>query len=705
MRPSTMEAEAPRTTTTRDGRLPELQALRTVAVLLVVLYHLWPAYLQGGYVGVDVFLVISGYLISSHIMRGVVERGSFSLTDFYVRRIRRLLPAALVVLMVVGITTLIWMPQTTWNDTGQQIVASAFYVENWALVANSVDYLGAAASDSSVQHYWSLSVEEQFYLVWPLLLLLSWALLRRANRSATRRSLGLVVGIVGAASLLFSILSTDADQASAYFNTFGRIWEFAAGALLAVFLPLVRLRPWQGILSTWVGLAAILFTAVVYTSTTPFPGWTALLPVFGAAAVIAGGSPPGRFSLAPAMRWRPVQVVGDISYSVYLWHWPLIVIVPVVLQQPLGGPLKVAILIASLGVGWLSKRFLEDPLRAGPLPWRRAAGEPRRRTIFIGALCGMLIVSSVGGVAWASSSARIASAESAMKSLGDPLTIECFGASALADSGACPSSSDTSGDEIYPDPLIARRPTSAGCQQANGSDAVRSCDFGSSSSAAPRVALAGDSHASQWLAPLSVIADDEGWHLETFLRAGCFLQVLPAGANGSERRCSDWNAKALREIVAGHFDVVFVSARSTLVGGGAKPVEQQKAEAARMRAAWAPVIAGGARVVVLRDIAQPSNGGIYDAPTCVLENEHSDAAAVCSVARERAIVPDPQVLAAQNEGSVDVIDMNDFLCTADRCSTIVGDVLVYGDGNHLTALYATTLAPYLAEKVAATGSL
>ncbi|MET0724723.1 MAG: acyltransferase, partial [Leifsonia sp.] len=199
---------SPARTRAPSGFLPEIQALRTVAVMLVVVYHLWPAYLPGGYIGVDVFFVISGYLITAHIVREVVDKGSFTLRGFYVRRIRRLLPAALVVLAIVGLATFLWAPMTLWNDTGKQIVASAFYVENWALVANSVDYLGAAVDSSPVQHFWSLSVEEQFYLVWPILIATAWLVLRRLRRGASRNRLGMILVAIGAASLVFSIIAT-----------------------------------------------------------------------------------------------------------------------------------------------------------------------------------------------------------------------------------------------------------------------------------------------------------------------------------------------------------------------------------------------------------------------------------------------------------------------------------------------------------------
>lgn len=690
MEPSTRTLALPDATSRGRVFLPELQALRTLAVMLVVLYHLWPSYLQGGYIGVDVFFVISGYLISAHIIRGVTGGTRFSLTAFYVRRIRRLLPAALAVLAVVAIATALWAPQTTWNDTGEQVVASAFYVENWALLFNAVDYLGAAADSSPVQHYWSLSVEEQFYLFWPVLIMLGWWLVRRFARRPRRELLMISTGLLLALSLAYSIWATYDDQATAYFNSLTRVWEFAAGASLAVLLPSLRIPRGVAIALGWLGLAAITMAAVLFTGGSPFPGWIALLPVLGTVAVIAGGSVDGPASLAPVMRLRPVQWAGDISYSIYLWHWPLIVLVPVILRHPLDTPLKVAVLVASLAIAWASKVFIEDPLRDGPLPWRRTAASPRKRQVFVAALAGMVVVSLLGGAMWAASETRIAAGTAALDAIGDPLTVPCLGAAALAASASC---TDDATAKVVPDPLIARRSLSGeNCQQNGGSVAVLRCTFGDES-AGLKVALAGDSHASQWLGPLKLVAARNGWRLETYLRSGCFLQELPDSANGSDQRCATWNRAVEKDLVAGHYDVLLVSARSSVIGGGPKTVEQQQADATRMRAAWGKVVGAGTEVIVIRDIPQPANDGVYDAPTCVLE--HADAYERCVTSEKGSLVPDPQLAAAKDLHGVAVLDATNSFCQDGRCPIVIGGVLVYGDGNHMTGLYAQTLAPAL----------
>ncbi|MET1016050.1 MAG: acyltransferase family protein [Leifsonia flava] len=685
---------------TAPGFLPEIQALRTVAVLLVVVYHLWPGYLPGGYIGVDVFFVISGYLITAHIVREVVDKRSFTLTGFYVRRIRRLLPAALVVLAVVGVATLLWAPQTLWNDTGKQIVASAFYVENWALVANSVDYLGASVESSPVQHFWSLSVEEQFYLFWPILIAAAWLLIARGRAASARTRLGLTLAGIAVASLVFSVIATYSDQPSAYFNTFTRVWEFAVGGVLAVFAARLSLRPWQSIAATWAGLVAILVSAVVYTSGSLFPGWIALLPVVGTAVVIAAGHADGRLSLSPVMRSRPVQFVGAISYSVYLWHWPLIVLLPIILERALDTPFRIALLFGSLLVGWLSKKYIEDPFRSGTIGWRSGTATPnptvRPRLVFAMAAVGMVVVASIGAAQWAQSEARIAQSESALRAVTDPAALPCFGAAAAVPGSGCAPATTSEG--VLPDPIIARDDGAAdGCQQSTGSTEVLVCSFGSKAPGALRIAVAGDSHAGQWVGALKTLAIDSGWHLDTYLRSGCGLAKLPDSAVGGAQRCATWNDKALRAIVAEQYDAVIVSTRSSVVGGGAKSESQQAADASAMVGAWTEIQASGARVIAIHDIPQPANGGVYDAPTCVMENPDP---APCATSMSSSIVADPQVAAARELGSVEVIDLAPYFCVDDSCPAVLGSVLVYGDGNHMTALFAQTLTPYLGAELA-----
>ncbi len=376
---------------------PEIQALRAVAVGAVVLHHGWPAVAPAGYMGVDVFFVVSGYLITALLLREVDRTGRISLGAFYLRRARRILPAAMAVLLAVSAATLAFAPYREWNPFFREIVASAFYVENWRLAADSQLPASADLESTPVQHFWSLSVEEQFYLLWPLLVIAAlWFVHRRS--ASLKRTLAIVLGAVTALSFAWSLVLTASDHNLAYFSTFGRGWEFGVGGLLALLVNAVpglmadRWRAGRSLVS-WLGLALIIVPIVTFVDTEAFPGLWVLLPVSGTLAIIWAGMPATRWSTAGVVGLRPVQWVGDVSYSLYLWHWPIFMFVPMITGVPSPPALMVALVGVSLLVAWASKRYIEDPFRrrGGPI-----GSHPR---VLAGALAftlaGVLAIGSV----------------------------------------------------------------------------------------------------------------------------------------------------------------------------------------------------------------------------------------------------------------------------------------------------------------------
>ena len=426
---------------------PELQALRALAVVLVVVFHLWPWVLPGGYVGVDVFFVLSGFLITSHLARELVRTGSVGLTQFWARRIRRLLPAAFTVLLVSIAATVIWLPRSIWEQTYQEIGAAALYVLNWLLAANSVDYLAADNTPTIVQHFWSLAVEEQFYIVWPALILVAVAAARRISGrlrpeavdsvQASLAAAAIALGIVAIGSFAYSVFETARSQPSAYFITPTRAWEFAAGGLLGL-VPVsahLRLSPRLAIAirgaASWLGLGAIIVAAFIFSDDSPFPGYIALLPVMGAVLVIWAGDVRHAWAPTAVAGFGPVQLVGDLSYSIYLWHWPLIILYPVRRGFPPSLPGGLLIFGLSVALAWVTKVFVEDPVRTRTF-WTAS----RRRSYGLaGALMSVTLVIVIGATVRLDQE-RAAQLERLEAGLAGQLA--CFGAEALAAGADCP---------------------------------------------------------------------------------------------------------------------------------------------------------------------------------------------------------------------------------------------------------------------------
>ncbi|UAJ80063.1 acyltransferase [Leifsonia sp. ZF2019] len=343
------------------GHRVEITALRVFAIGAVVTYHYWPEALPGGFVGVDVFFVISGFLITTHLLRQIDAEGRINLRSFWMRRAARLLPSALTVIAVVAVLTPILVPVADRHQTAVQQVSSLFFVQNWALVFQSVDYLTAGAPPTALEHFWSLSTEEQFYVILPLVFcaVIAAAGIVRVSRGR----LFLLLGALAGASFALSVVLSVTDPAGAYFNTGVRVWEFLAGAALC-FLPRpnTRLGPWLAVS----GAALLVLSVLFITPSMAFPGWVALAPVSGATLFIAAGAR----SLGPALTKvcsnRVAGYVAIRSYAIYLWHWPVLILAPLLVAtftSALPVPASPLLLVAALGVSLilaeLTHRFVE----------------------------------------------------------------------------------------------------------------------------------------------------------------------------------------------------------------------------------------------------------------------------------------------------------------------------------------------------------
>jgi peptidoglycan/LPS O-acetylase OafA/YrhL len=685
--------QAPITTGPRAVRT-DIQGLRAIAVSLVLAYHLAPHSLTGGFTGVDVFFVISGFLITLHLLERLPERPR-DLAAFWSRRVRRLLPASLLVLAVTLVGSRLVAPETQWENTARQARAAVLYVVNWLLARDAVDYLAADNAPSPVQHFWSLSVEEQFYFVWPVLILLLAALARAGRRRPLPVVLG-GMGVLVVASLAWSIHQTATDPAAAYFVTPTRMWELGVGGLLAG-LTLVRpgrLQPRVAVPLAWAGLAAIGWTAVTYTGDTPFPGWQAAAPVLGTAAVIAARPEHGRLSPGPLLGLRPVQWLGDISYSVYLWHWPLIVLYPQATGHALTWADRGAILAATLTLAAVTKVLVEDRFRAAR--WGVPLPKP-----FALAAAGMAAVVGLAALQVAEVHQRSEDAALALaRGLDghDP----CFGAPALGRDD-CPRVPYA---DIVPAPINATQDKAdAYDEQADGHNCwayrprfpMRECVFGDRD-AAQTVVLTGNSHAGQWLPTLQKIADDQHLRIVTLLASQCAVsdarQVSDTAAHAAA--CLRWVRRVTVRVTELHPDLVVMSNRISVdpdvrtVGTG---LQQRYAAGYRtVLDAWRDA---GVRTLVIRDTPAPT----FRVPDCVAEKKA--AYRECDGTRAEWLPPAPEqeVVTAMRSPLVTFADLTDHICGPTVCGVVTGGVLTYFDGSHLTATYATTLADYLAPLV------
>ncbi|MPZ84854.1 MAG: acyltransferase family protein [Actinophytocola sp.] len=687
------ESGPPRTEAARTSRgfRTDIQALRAIAVLAVVVNHLWPGSLTGGYVGVDVFFVISGFLISSHLDREIVATGRVRLGRFYARRIRRLLPAAFLVLAFSLVAAYFLLPYPRWEAIAQESFASATYWENWLLAAKSVDYSAADAAASLVQHYWSLSVEEQFYLVWPLLLLGLFLVRRRSAQL-------IGIAVVGVGSLAFSVYYTQASPSEAYFVTPVRVWEFALGAIVALAGARLGLPRIAAGLASFAGLAMIIGSAAGYDHHTPFPGSLALVPTVGTALVIIAGQRPGRqWHTVVTASW-PVQFVGNISYSLYLWHWPLILLAPFALKDVLRAgtlptPYVFAVLGAALLLAFGSKYLVED---------RGMALTRHTGATFTAMIAGLVAVSTVAyGLAW-TYDRLVVQAEREVEVTAQR-TVSCHGAQARIPANECR-------EPFGPARVVDMGPANKYYENAPECRALDDymvgskkttlvCDFSRGARSPEVVWLVGDSHAQQWQGPMFDLARERRWVLKLSYLGGCpFADIEFSGYHGpapetNTRPCMEWTAKMADVIADDSPSAVVVSfyAREEFADDGTDRSQTEQYRAG-LEPFWKKWTDAGARVAVLSD--PPLNAEVR-ALDCASLN--ADDPAACAVDRRVAQPPDPlsEVASTSRNPEVSFVDLTNYFCDKRRCYTVVGNVVVYYDANHLNLEFSRSMKPMI----------
>jgi len=663
--------------------IPHVQGLRAIAVLCVVLYHFWPGRLTGGYIGVDIFFVISGFLITGHLMRELTATGTVRLGQFWARRARRLLPASLLVLLFCAVVVMspYLMPTSALPNEVREILASTFYVENWYLALNSADYLNHAGSPTTVQHYWSLSLEEQFYVMWPLIMLFAAWIGVKWFRGERRRTVIGALGIVTVVSFVFCVIFTITNPAPAYFVTFGRMWQFGVGALIAL-IPMLRVRNALGsFLLGWGGILLLLYVAFTFDAQTPFPGYVAALPTLGAAAVIAASNTDRWWYPTRILAIRPAQFVGDISYSLYLWHWPLIVIAPSVPFWGLTIYHRVALLALCFVLAWLTKRFIEDPARR----WKVLTSRPPRVTLWT-SLAAMMVVALVAGTAWLVNAPLYSQGTRDIAALQENPP-ECFGAASVLDASCA--DADFAG-EILPAPGFAGidRPEHPQCFVQLTDSRPVSCTFGSDDPDAPRIALIGDSHAYQLLTTFQRMADENGWQLVTWFKGACPWNTTPLSTPGAfGAACTEWRERVQNAIDDADLDAVFTAALATTPYSSAGYDSSHDAAVAGYREAWSTVQERGIPVITVVD-----NPVWETDPNKCLRTR--DVAECDGVRSDVLVADDPLKEAASGLDAATLLDFTDVYCGAELCAPVVGGANIYRDQDHLTVTFADTLAPW-----------
>lgn len=698
----------------------DIEGLRAVAVIAVVLFHAGVVFLPGGFVGVDVFFVISGFLITGMLWRETSSSGTVSLRRFWGARARRLLPASVLVGVVTIIASALLLPPLQAKTVGIDAITSALYVSNYWFAFTGVNYFGREnlLSPSPFQHYWSLGVEEQFYLVWPLLILFTAWVIRRFRRGrmggpASPTPYLVVLVLIAAVSFFLSVVLTYVLPPFAYFSLPTRAWQLALGGIVAFTIPWWRKTlPVAGAaVLGWVGLAMIVSAYLLIDGTLLYPGVAAVLPTVGAALVIAAGCVTSTRGVGALLGTAPMRAVGQVSYSWYLWHWPVLVLAPAALGHKLGVGATVAAVALSLLLAFLTMRFVENPVR-----FSDALRNSPRRSLAMGGvttaaavIAGVVTLVSVQTPVGRGPDATPLRVTAAPVPIGSPIQDFDAAVRSTFDQVQAGVAASLSMTEVPPNltPALDGQAQQVSSMQSQGClrvvpfDSRPNPDCVTGSSNAPvTVALVGDSQAAMFNPAFEALTAERGWRLLRMARVACPIVDLPTSRRFDAMaetfsRCAHWRAGMMARLRAERPTLVVVSSARAYGNSGLGIWGQPSFN--NFDSGWvgglgrftAEMRALGSQVLVLG----PTPGATGLVPVCL--SAHMNDPMACSFPVPRWASPAGIAL---ERNTVELsggqyADTTELFCSSGRCPVIVGNVMVFYDAGHLSREYSLTLSP------------
>lgn len=648
--------------TAAASKRTDIQGLRGLSALIVIVYHVWTERTAGA---VDVFFVVSGYLLFASLLRQHAATGSADLLRYGAGILRRLMPAAVVMLLLTVVISAAFLPQSRWRESISDGYAFSLFIENRALAARGVDYLARDSVPTPFANAWAISTQAQAYVMMAVLMvgvILLGRLLRRR-----RLSQFLIIGGATVFSFGWAIFTVGVNPVAAYFSTNARLWEFTAGGLMAIVVTMhAASERWRDALS-WLGLTMLLSTGPLFGLTGQFPAWASLWPVAGALLIMWCGADGAVRGAGRLLAWRPLQMLGDVSYGVYLYHGALLTFALLAFETPrLDLTQGFGLTAATIGLASFSKYVLERPLR-------RLLEGASHGVCFLYAAA--LVLVCTGAVALWGQYERLQSSK-AWQALAY--------AEQLPGGMADPDAPISPRKPILPAPIIASRDVgdvyADGCHVAQGVTEARACLYGPAD-AGVTIALVGGSHVAHWTPAFQALGRRQGWRIMSMTKSSCPFWGRAWSSEGKAwPECGVWNAAALRRLLAEKPDIVV-----SLANFEALPEERLRI-APETLALWRTLGEAGIQVLALRDTSGLSING----PECVELYGADDAR--CEASRPRGELSPAPTSWPQN---VTYVDPADWVCGPTACPAVIGNVMVFFDKDHFTATFSRSLAPRL----------
>ncbi|WP_373446114.1 acyltransferase family protein [Salinicoccus bachuensis] len=647
---------------------PEIEGLRIVAALLVAIYHIWMQRVSGG---VDVFFLVSGFLITASLLSKVRKDGTVNFFDFILGLAKRLFPAAFTVLLTVIITSYFILPETQWTQTIKEVFASIFYYENWQLALSNTNYLDQTNEKSPVQHFWAMSIQGQFYVIWFFIIMAALWTSQKLKREI-KKTLFVILTLLTVASFGYSIYLTEVNQPWAYFDTRTRVWEFALGGLLFLFITRIKLPALMSGLAGWLGLIALVSCGLLLDVGGRFPGYVALWPVVAAILVLSAGENPTRFGVEKFLGSRPMRKLGGYSYGLYLWHWPIVAFYYAVMNtKEIPVIHGILIILVSFVLSWIVTNVVEKPIRS-------IKGKKNYRPKVAAALLIMAIPVFIANTVW-SSSIKENIAESTMASAQD-----FPGAMAVENDMDIFYDRNT---PLLPNPTNLESDVAntyeIGCHHEDGQQDLPVCEYGDLENPKYEVILVGGSHVVPWLGTLETFAEEENIKIYNITKISCRFNGEGVGEEMSPD-CRRWNQMAKEKVIELQADLIIVN---TDVGTPTVPeVEPERVELYR------ELETHGIEIFGIRNNPRP----LFDMNLCANPKniDHEE----CVISAEEYVPQPSKWSKVENKPSnVTEYDYSEYFCPDGSCPAIIGKRIVYFDGFHMSNSYAESLGPFVKE--------
>lgn len=687
----------------RSRQRRDIQGLRALAVLAVVANHLWPHRIPGGFIGVDIFFVISGFLITGLLLREHERTGTISFIRFYARRVKRLVPAATLTIVVTTVVGLVVLPSTRAFQVLWDGVWSFLFAQNWHLAVTSADYFNENEATSPLQHYWSLSVEEQFYLVWPWLLLLMFMLFARGVRatdSGRRRISGITIGVIVVLSFGWALYDAIVNPSVAYFSTFTRGWELGAGALLAVLAPSLSKQPgWLRTLLAYAGLITMVGALFLIDSTMAWPAPWGVIPVVGAALVLISGI-GGEARSNPLLTNRFSNYIGDISYSLYLWHFPVLIF-GTFLFPDAGRKGNLAFLALSFLLAACAYHLVEKPVHKSPLwsrathsesaRWRDWVRAQRGTFTWAGAATAVAVVAVTAGVALAPSNdprdrvpAEALTSPETNPAVVSALSLEEWPADFTP-------RLDAPREEKYVRAWSVDKCLAEGMNPADRMPRLAEhCVYGRAD-AEKTMVIVGDSVSVTWATAFDAALVDDGWRAVVLTAEMCPASgvAVVRDTGTAYPGCSDFQEAVQGYVLQTKPDLVILSETATTVLRLASEAKGDEAIAEVTQGLEEKITAfeqNGSRVALIESVPRTrSMRDCFDEwsgpPSCTLDVEGG------TTSHEKAVTR------AAESTDTPLVDTSWYFCVANVCPPVIDGILVRPDGAHPSDAYARHIGP------------